>query len=157
MKTYWVQFSSGDSRTGTGLTPTFVIFQTSGGSLISAPSIAEVGASTGMYSFTYGPTAPIAFLLDGGASLADSVRYVSGALDPIQAVDEKVGTSADSFGTTNTDPTSIFGYVKRNLEIQEGNETFNKTTGVWDRYSRGSSTLLNEKTLTNSASTATKS
>jgi len=59
MKTYWVQFSSGDSRTGTGLTPTFVIFQTSGGSLISAPSIAEVGASTGMYSFTYGPTAPM--------------------------------------------------------------------------------------------------
>lgn len=154
-KDYWATFGS-DPRVNTGLTPTFVIFETAGGSTLSPPSISEPLAGSGFYKFTYGPTASICFLLDGGAALSSSDRYVQGVLDPIQAVDEKVGTSADSFGSTSVDPSTIFGYVKRNLEFQEGDATFNKSSGIWDIYSRGSSTLLREKTLANSTSQVSK-
>ena len=129
-----------------------MIFETPAGATIAPPSVTEPLASSGFYKFSYGPTASIVFLADGGAALSSSDRFVQGVLDPIQAVDEKIGTSADSFGSTSTDPSTIFGFVKRNLEFEEGNAVFNKTSGVWDIYSRGSSTLLREKTLTNSTS-----
>lgn len=155
-KNYWMMFSADNPQTAAGLTPTFIIFQTIGGTAISAPSITEPGASTGLYLFTYGPTTSIVFVADGGNSLDDSVRYVSGALDPIQAVDEKIGTTSDSYGSTSIDPTTILGYLKRNQEFQEGDAVFNKSTGAWTIYSRGSSTLLRSKTLTNSVSQSTK-
>lgn len=154
-KQYGAIFGSGDARTNTGLTPTFIIFQIIAGSSLTPPGITEL-ASTGLYYFTYGPTQAIYFELDGGSTLADADRYISGILDPIQAIDQSVGTVNDSFGSTSIDPSTIFGYVKRNLEIMEGDETFNKTSGVLDMYSRGSSTLLREKTLANSVSTTTK-
>jgi len=96
------------------------------------------------------------FVCDGGAVLSSGDRYIVGALDPIQAVDEKVGTIADSYGSTATDPTTVFGYLKRDQEILEGDAIFTKSTGVWTIYSRGSSTILRVKTLTNSTSQATK-
>lgn len=71
-------------------------------------------------------------------------------------IDAKLGATNASFGSTNTDPTSIFGFVKRLQEFNEGNSTFNKATGVWDVYSRGSSTLLTEKTLADSSGTVSK-
>lgn len=67
-----------------------------------------------------------------------------------------IGSTASSFGSTSTDPGTIYGYLMRLQELMEGNAVFNKSTGVWDMYSRGSSTLLREKTLTNSSSQATK-
>lgn len=155
-KDYWMAFGSGNPADNTGLTPTMTIFQTSGGTAIAAPAITEPGSGTGLYKFSYGPTASIIFVCDGGAGLDSGDRYIIGALDPIQAVDEKVGSSSDSFGSTSVDPTTIFGYVKRNLEFNEGDASFNKSTGVWDISSRGSSTLLREKTLTNNTTAATK-
>lgn len=157
MKTYFLAFGSGNPTSNTGLAPTFTVFKTAGGSLVSgAPGITELPTSTGLYYFTYGPTSPIVFLIDGGSALSTSIRYIPGALDPIQSVDEKVGTSADSFGSTSVDPTTIFGYVKRGQEFNEGNSTFTKSTGVWDILSRGSSTMLIEKTLTDTTGTVTK-
>lgn len=156
-KTYYLKFGSGDPRSYTGLSPTFVIFQTLGGTAIaSPPAITEVAASTGIYKFTYGPTASISFLSDGGAALASSDRYISGALDPIQAVDEVVGTTSDSYGSTNTDPTTVLGYAKRSLEFQEGDANYNKSTGTWNIYNRGSTTLLRSKTLSNNTTEAEK-
>jgi len=154
-KKYGAIFGSGDARTNTGLAPTFIAFEVIGGSTLTAPSITEQN-STGLYYWTYGPTTAIYFQLDGGSSLADADRYLSGILDPIQAVDEKVGTTTDSFGSTSVDPDTIFGYVKRNMEFNEGNANFNKSTGVWDISSRGSSTLLREKILTNTTTAAGK-
>lgn len=157
-KSYGLKFGTGDPRLNTGLHPTLIIFNSAiDGTPLTPPGISEVISGSGIYNFMYGPTLSIGFLADGGSNLSSSDRYITGLLDPIQAVDEKVGYATDSFGSTGVDPTTIFGYAKRNQEFEEGNAVFNKSSGVWDIYSRGSSTLLAEKTLTNSISLATKS
>lgn len=155
-KTYYLKFGSGDPRSYTGLSPTLVIFQSIGGTAITGPTISEVSSGSGIYKFTYGPTASISFLADGGSSLANSDRYISGALDPIQAVDEVVGTTSDSYGSTSSDPSTLMGYSKRMQEFTEGDANFNKSTGLWSIYSRGSSTLLRTKTLSNNTTEAEK-
>jgi hypothetical protein len=155
-KSYYLKFGTGDPADKTGLSPTFVIFSAGGLTSVVAPGITETPAASGLYRFDYGPTLSILFKADGGAALASGDRYIIGSLDPIQAVDEKVGTVNDSFGSTSVDPTTVLGYVKRNLEFHEGNAIFTKATGLWDIYSRGSSTLLKEKALTNTTTSATK-
>lgn len=158
-KDYVLQFGQGDPRSFTGLSPTFLIFATNaGGTALVAPGISEVITGSGFYNFSYGPTVSISFLADGGSGVSSSDdRYVTGVLDPIQAVDQTIGMTTDSFGSTAIDPTTLFGYLKRNQEFNEGNAEFTKSTGVWSVYSRGSSTLLMTKTLENNTSEATKS
>jgi hypothetical protein len=157
MKSYYLKFGTGDPVNYTGLSPTFSIFSASGVTAITAPGITETPAGSGLYSFTYGPTTSILFKCDGGAALSGSDRYIVGTLDPIQAVDEKVGTSTDSIGSTATDPSTVLGYLRRSQEFLEGNATFTKSTGVWQVYSRGSSQLLMQKSLTNTTTAAGKS
>lgn len=155
-KQFVLTFGSGNPASFTGLSPTLSIFSSApGGSLITAPSITEINA-TGFYTFAYDPTLPIIFLVDGGSNLQANDRYIKGILDPIQAVDAKVGFSFSTFGSTSIDPSTVLGYLKRNLEFEEGDSTFNKTTGEWVISSRGSSTILRDKTLTDSAGTVTK-
>lgn len=156
-KDYWLQFGSGDPRSNTGLSPTFVIFQTVGGTMLPGPAVTEPGASTGLYYFSYGTTTSIAFTVDGGSGLSSSDRYITGVLDPIQVVDQRVGLSSDSFGDTAIIPATVLGMLNRNLEINEGNQEFNKTTGVWNIYNRGATTLIRSKTLSNSSSEVERS
>lgn len=156
-KDYWLKFGSGDPRTNSGLTPTFIIFCGPTGVTYPTPGITEPTVGTGAYYFNYGTTTSIFFTVDGGAGLSSGDRYVSGVLDPIQVVDQRMGTTSDSFGSTAVDPQTVLGYLKRNLEWLEGNASFNKSTAEWSVYSRGSSTLLTVKDLTNTTSTATKS
>lgn len=157
-KNYLLRFGSGNPASFAGLSPTMTIFSmVPGGTALTGPAISELPTSTGLYTFAYAPTLPIAFICDGGSALSSTDRYIVGILDPIQAVDDKVGFSFDSFGNTASDPTTLLGYAKRNLEFEEGNATFDKTTGAWDIYSRGSSTLLREKLLANSSGDVTKS
>lgn len=157
IKTFYAAFGSGDPATYTGLSPTFVIFSAGGLTALAAPGVTETPAGSGLYRFDYpGPTLSIVFKLDAGSGVTVGDRYIKSSLDPIQAVDDKVGTITDSFGSTTVDPTTILGYVKRNLEFNEGNASFNKSTSIWDIYSRGSSTLLREKSLTNNTTSATK-
>lgn len=68
-----------------------------------------------------------------------------------------IGSTASSFGTSNTDPVDLFGYVKRIMENLEGNETFLKASGNLTQYSRGSSVTLWSKTIANSVSMVIKS
>lgn len=157
VKSYYLKFGSGDPANFTGLSPTLSIFSWGGITAIAAPGITETPVASGLYRFDYGPTVSILFKADGGAALASGDRYITGVLDPIQAVDQQVGTTQDSFGSTASDPTTLFGYVKRNQEFSEGNAVFTKSTGIWGVYSRGSSTLIAEKSLTNTTSAATKS
>lgn len=157
MKTYYLKFGSGDPANYTGLTPTFTIFSSQGVTALTAPGVTETPTGSGLYAFQYGPTLSILFKADGGAALASSDRYIIGTLDPIQAVDEKIGYMTDSFGATNVDPTTVIGYLKRAQEFSEGNATFSKTSGIWQIYSRGSSTLIAQKTLTNTTTSAGKS
>ena len=67
-----------------------------------------------------------------------------------------VGDTSSSFGTNLADPTTIFGFLKRAQETREGNETYTKASGILDMYSRGSSQLLAEKTISDSISSTTK-
>lgn len=156
-KNYLLAFGTGSPATYTGLTPTFTVFNVlPGGGATTPPGITEVPTATGLYYFTHEPVSALAFVVDGGAALNSTVRYISGVLDPIQAVDQTVGTTASSFGNTATDPATLYGYLKRLQEFNEGNATFAKSSGTWDIYSRGSSTMLIEKVLTDSTATTTK-
>lgn len=158
-KTYWLTFGSGDPRTNTGLAPTFIIFENNLGATFTPPAITEPVAGTGFYKFGYslGSSFSIAFCVDGATTaLSSSDRYIKGSLDAVQSVDQSVGFQPDSFGSTSVDPQTMFGYLKRMQELQEGDATFNKATGTWLISSRGSSTLLRTKALNNLASSITK-
>lgn len=155
-KQYYLKFGSGDPVNYTGLSPTFTIFSYNGVTAITAPGITESPSGSGLYGFIYGPSMSILFKADGGSALAAGDRYIVGTLDPIQAVDEKIGFTTDSIGSTAVDPSTVLGYLKRSQEFSEGNAQFTKSTGIWSVYSRGSSTLLTEKTLTNTTTAAGK-
>jgi len=62
-----------------------------------------------------------------------------------------IGSLADSFGSTLTDPTSVFGYLKRLMEFNEGNSVFTKSSGTWDIYSRGNTYVLGASTYPGSS------
>lgn len=186
MKNFLLIFGSGNPTQVSGITPTFLVFKTTpGGTDATPPGITQVPSNTGLFYFTYGPTNSISFVVDGGSSLATSVRYISGLLDPIDAVDEqitalgvsmiagftaigagstqgfadlntKIGTTASSFGDSSTDPGTLYGYLKRLQEFNEGNANFDKSTSVWSIYSRGSSALLRTKEFNNTSSDVEK-
>lgn len=155
--TYYLKFGSGDPAPFTGLSPTLTVFAARGLTALQAPTILESALDPGIYVFSYTPTLSILFKADGGAALASGDRYISNALDPAQAIGSAVGFTTDSIGSTATDPSTVLGYLRRAQEFMEGNATFNKSSGIWDVYSRGSSTLLVEKTLTNTTTAANKS
>jgi hypothetical protein len=171
-KVFGLQFGSGNPQTNAGLSPTFIMFRAQGISTYPAgvtdmigPTISEMGVSSGIYTFQFAPspTFIIAFTADGGAALATADRYVTGILDPIAAVDEKVGNLEDDIGGTMVEPNSVLGFAKRAYGFNEGEALFNKGTGVWTYQSKGSTALLMgfsniifTKQLTNTVSVATK-
>lgn len=157
MKNYVLQFGSGNPAAFSGLSPTLTIFrETATGQTLAPPSISEIATGVGLYKFAYGPTLSITFLADGGSSLSDNDRYITGVLDPIQSVDESVGMSSDTIGTTAVDPSTIYGQIKRMQEYNEGQMVFTKATGTWDIKTRGG-TLIAQKALTNTTTSATRS
>lgn len=154
---YGLKFGSGDPRSFTGLSPTFVFFARQDGVTLAPPSVSEV-LNSGLYYFTYqpSPTFTIFFIADGGSSVTDnSVRYLSGTLDPVAAVDQSLGFSTDSYGTTLS-PSTVFGFVSRLNELWQADGTFNKTNGSWAQYAHGTSTLLFSRTLANSSAQVVK-
>jgi hypothetical protein len=156
MKEYYLKFGTGDSANYSGLTPTMTIFALEGVTALIAPGITETPAGTGLYRFLYGTTTSIIFKCDGGAALTSGDRYIYGALDPVQRVDENIGVPTDSYGTTTTDPTTLFGKANRAQEFLEGDQTYVKSTGVWSVKTRGG-TLMQEKTLANNTTQTTRS
>lgn len=158
-KYYWVTFGSGDPSVykNLGTSVIFTQFGKSDGSTVAAPGITQM--YPGWYGFQYdvGVTNNLIFTMDGGATLGtatSTLRFVSGVLDPLDNLDSQVGSTNSSFGTTVL-PTDVFGYLKRTPQFLEGAQTFNKTSGAWDVYSKGASVLLVEKTLTNSTTGVT--
>lgn len=205
-KTYWFQFGSQDPRSYTGLSPTFIQFVNQLGATLSPPGITESPAGFGFYraNYTVGASTSVAFLIDGGATLSNTVRYISGNIFGNENLDyvgstllaigsttsgigitltgvgitltgigntlsglgstvsgfgdlaALIGNTTSSFGSTNVDPGSLFGYVKRAQEVLEGNQTYLKSSGAWAIYSRGSSTLLATKTLSQDVTGVTR-
>jgi hypothetical protein len=108
-KVYSMKFGSGDPRTLTGLSPTFLIFvNLSSGATVAPPAISESATSWGIYQFTWGTTTPIAFLADAATTSPGTAgRYVTGQIDPSDRADEygttlvAIGTTAIALGITN--------------------------------------------------------
>jgi hypothetical protein len=101
-KTYYVSWpstASGDPRGNFGLTPTFLIFNQNG-TPVSAPGISNVVGATGIYSFIWGTTTPICFLIDGFTTGLGSVRYIPGSIDPADSINE-IGSTIVALGTTS--------------------------------------------------------
>jgi len=182
-KNYLLSFGSSNYS---GLAPSFLVFNTMAGASTARPGITEIPTATGLYYFTYGPTNAIAFVVSGmTTSIPFGERYVSGLLDPIQAVDEQltavgtsilaqgssilagligisglntiIGTTASSYGDTSTMPATIFGYLKRLKEFNEGISDFTKSTGVWNVFASGTSTQLFTRTMSDLSGTVSKS
>lgn len=260
MKSYVMQFGTGDPRQFTGLRPTLVFFTTDAGATISPPGVSEVLTGSGLYYFNWGTTTAMSFLADAATtSPGTSGRYVAGSIDPADRTDEYaatmiaigtshiaqgvslnalgitilatetqqgitlvgigssqlafgfssialgtsmyaaelaqgstmqaigqtltalgttniaistslsassvtivvsvagIGTAGSTFGSVSSDPIDLFGYMKRIQENLEGNSTFTKLSGAWQISSRGSSTVLANKSVINTAPTVTKS
>ena len=149
------------------------------------PGITEIPTATGLYYFTFGATTSVVFTVDGATSgLSDPVRYISGEVSALDQLDVNlaaqgstlvaigntlaamgssfapflslIGTTTSSFGDSTTDPLTVFGYLRRLQEFNEGNANFTKSSGFWSIYSRGSSYLLAQKTIADTASNVTK-
>lgn len=67
-----------------------------------------------------------------------------------------LGDTSSSFGDFSTDPTDVFGFLKRALEAFEGDQIFNKANGQWRIQDRTSSTTLIVKTITDGPTLITK-
>lgn len=170
-KVWGLIFGTGNPQTNAGLSPTLTMFRAigistypSGVTDIIGPTISELGSSSGIYTFQYPPSATysVFFVADGGSGLSSTDRYLRGVIDPIAAVDEKVGTPVDAIGGTLADPETIFALTKRAYGWLEGNKEFDKAAALWTVFSKGStflamgaSTILMTKTLTNTVSEAT--
>ena len=89
-KDYLLKFGSGNPASYSGLSPTFILFEigpTLPWAATTPPGVSEISVGSGLYTFAYQATLPIAFVADGGAALSTTDRYVTGILDPIKAVD----------------------------------------------------------------------
>jgi hypothetical protein len=155
-KTYYLKFGSGNPAPFTGLSPTFTLFMANGLTALTPPGISEIPLGSGLYQFQYGPTQAVVFIALGGPNLSAGDQYIAGTLDPIQAVDQQLGFITDSFGSTSADPTSIWGFIRRFMEFNEGDAFYTKATGVWQIFNRGSTTLLRTKNLVNNTSQSNK-
>ena len=125
-----------------------------GNTLLTGQSNLSVNVSTGNSAMTVGITglgntllAGISNLTVGISSIASGITAISPGISGLAGL---IGTTASSYGSTSIDPSTVFGYLKRLQEWNEGNSTFDKSTSLWDVFSRGSSTLLAEKTLVDS-------
>jgi len=116
-KTYYVTFGTGDPRQFTGLSPTFLTFNNAG-TTVTPPSIAEVTGATGFYSFAWGTTTPIAFLIDAATTSPGTAgRYVKGSIDPADRADE-YGTTMIAIGTSHiAQGVSLFALGATNVAL----------------------------------------
>lgn len=184
-KAYYLRFGSGNPATNSGLSPTFIVFR-NGAGVTTPPSIAELSTTgiykfdyecTGTVSFVCdGAT----------TGLATNDRYVAGALDISDRQNEfiglitdavgfstvfgqilqnqafgstliaRVGTTADVIGNTLTDPTTLYGYLKRAENVLEGRSTYTKATGVLQSFDKTGATTLISRTINDTGLTVTK-
>ncbi len=157
---YFFAFGSGNPASKTGLAPTFIKFVNSAGAATTAPSIAETPAGSGIYKSSYEPNGIIAFVMDGATtSLATSDRYIFGTLDPYDmfgATLNAIAVTLSGMGVTlAAQGVTLSSYIAAQ-GLAEGNQVYTKATGILDMYSRGSSTLLAEKTISDTSTQTTK-
>ena len=85
---------------------------------------------------------------------------ISAELSTLSAIgltlDAKIGTTASLIGDNSTDPVDIFGYLKRMQEFNEGDQSFDKTSGAWTIQDRTGATTISTRTLDNTSTTVTR-
>ncbi len=91
-----------------------------------------------------------------GTTLVAQGSTLVGTGNTLLTLSSYIGSTASSFGSTSVDPTTLFGFLKRAQDLSEGNNTYVKSTGVLSMLSRGSSTLLATKTISDTSSQTTK-
>jgi phage-related protein len=106
----------------------------------------------GMGSTLFGVGATIAGMGNTLAGIGVSFGAFGASFDTLAAL---IGSTQSSFGSTSADPATVFGFLRRAQEMAEGNRAYTKSSGVLDFYSRGSSTLLIEKVITDSTAGTT--
>lgn len=126
----------------------------------TAVAIGTTGLAVGTTALAFGLTNSVmGVTLTGYASTIYGYGvsiYAQGASAGLGAeILNRIGTTASSFGSTGTDPGDVYGFLKRLQELQEGQASFDKTTGIWQIQTRGATTLRS-RTLLNSASSVTK-
>ena len=131
---------------------------TAAGSTLTAigSNVTGIGSSLGAISSSLSVLAVGATVTGIGTTLSAIGSSLSGLGSSITQLSAFIGSTSSSFGSTASDPSTLFGYMKRVQENLEGNSVFTKATGTFDIYSRGSSTLLIEKTIAQSTISVTK-
>jgi hypothetical protein len=121
----------------------------------SLVAIGTTNAGVGLTALGYG----VSIYAQGTtiAAISTTLLATSAANVSLVPLVGLIGSTASSFGTTATDPADFFGYMKRFQELLEGANAYNKASGVLSLYSRGSSVMLRQLTITNSVSTVIKS
>jgi hypothetical protein len=170
MAVYWFSFTPNPADSS-NLSPTFLNFVKFDGTTLAPPGITQIATGTGLYQFTYTPSFSIAFRIDGATTgLTTDQRYIRNSIDPLDQLDVQVsslgsslsvvsagiGTTASIYGGVSLEPVDLFGYLKWCKEFLAGNQSFSKTTGSWNIYSRSNATLLITKSLTNDVNGVTR-
>jgi hypothetical protein len=95
------------------------------------------------------------------AAISATILAIGNTLPSIMAFNSSfIGSTASSFGTSGTDPSTVFGYLKRIQELMEGDQVFFAAGGTLMLYNRtalGTTTLLRTKDVLNTGASVTKS
>jgi hypothetical protein len=110
------------------------------GNSLSALGITNVAIGTSIYALEQAIGSTLLSIAGMGASILTAI-----------------GSTASLIGDLTHDPVDLFGYVKRLAELDQGQETFVKGSGVLTMFDRTGATTLAQRTVTNSASVVIKS
>lgn len=98
----------------------------------------------------------VSFIAFGNSSIAlgNTILSIAGSGGTLGVY---VGSTASAAGDSVTDPSTLFGYLKRLAELEQGQSIFTKSTGALNLYDRTGATLFAARTVTNNSSQVIKS
>lgn len=97
-----------------------------------------------------------ATLIATGATIVAIGNTLAGLNASFGSIASLLGDTSSLIGDNATDPTTVFGFLKRAQETREGDETYTKATGVLNIYDRTGATLLRAQTIAESATEVTR-
>jgi hypothetical protein len=131
---------------------TLLSFAAAQGTSMSA--MGSTAINNGNLTTNFG-TSFLAFASGQGSSTTAIGSTLVAVGNTLTALAGFIGSTASSYGSTGIDPTTVFGFLIRAQEMREGNQTYTKSTGVLDFFTRGG-TLIREKTISDTSTQTTK-
>lgn len=128
------------------------------GSTLSSIATTTTGLGTTLTALNVNVTNNATYIANAGATLVATGATLSAVAATLATMSELMGSTQSSFGSTNVDPLTLFGYMRRLQEIAEGNQVYTKATGLFALYSRGSgtTTMLRQLTVTDNVTSTTR-